>query len=102
MTNRFNEPLNELRGFSEIGMANEALSVAKGILRKKSIELRDFCEAVDVILIHADHLKPWRARVERAYGRLNEDGKRLSATKILNFYVSIGAWKEAYDFIPRK
>jgi hypothetical protein len=102
MKNRFGRLADELHGYLELGMANEALAIASNILKSEKIDSLHFCEAVDAILIQADHLKPWRGRVERAYERLNETGKRLGAARMLDFYVSISAWEEAYNFIPRK
>jgi hypothetical protein len=49
--------INELRGFVHLGMKRGALKLARRTLKQSDIAEKDFGEAVNAVLIHADKCK---------------------------------------------
>ena len=102
MRNRFNDTLNELEGYLELGMTKETLTVARAILKQHPVIASSFCQAVTALLIKADKLKPWQLLIENTYDSLNRKEKKQAAIEMLHFYVSIKDWKKAANFVPKR
>ena len=102
MKTRFDQSLNELEGYLELGMAQETLTVAKAILKQRPLTSHAFAQAIQALLIQADNLKPWTRLIERAYEALDRKARKHSASSVLYFYVSIRAWKKASGFVPKR
>lgn len=94
--------LNELDGYCELGMANEALALCRKLLRCKQINARAFEAVVTTLLIQADHLKRWRRALERAFENLPLNARPNVTGKLFHFYVSVADWNAAFSFLPKK
>jgi hypothetical protein len=51
--------INELQGCVPLGMKREALKLARRTLKQAEITKKDFGDALNAILVHANKCKPW-------------------------------------------
>lgn len=91
----------ELKGFIELGMKNDALTVSFCILGENPINAESFHAALDAILSHVDQMKPWKKHVEKAYRRLSKRGKSRVRFLMLVFECGLGNYRVAVDFLPK-
>ncbi len=94
------ETLKELEGFAELGMANEAMALARRILKSPGLSSVGFRLTVTTILAMSSALEKWRVDVAEAYGRLTAADKKDVASAMLGYYCSLGDWKLAAKFVP--
>lgn len=91
----------ELKGFIELGMKNDALTVSFCILGENPINAESFDAALNAILSHVDQMKPWKKHVEKAYGRLSKRGKIRVRFLMLAFECGLNNYRVAVDFLPK-
>ena len=105
ITERSNQESNplieELSGYLELGMTDEALHLAKAILSKPKLAASEFHEAMEAVLV-ADKIKPWRKTVESAYARLSRRDQRLVRSEMLGFYCALNDFENAGKFLSFK
>jgi tetratricopeptide (TPR) repeat protein len=92
----------QLEGYIELGMAREALQLARCLLARPGIAPKQFSSAANAILVQADKLKQWRIPLEKAYACLSESGQRLVRPEMFRFYVSLEDWEGAYRFLSTR
>jgi hypothetical protein len=94
--------INEIRGCVHLGMKREALKLARRTLKQTDVAEKDFSEAVNAILIHADKCKPWSPVVKAAYARLSKRDKQAVRRWMLYFCSASKNYEAAIKFIPRQ
>jgi hypothetical protein len=94
--------MNELRGCVHLGMKHEALKLARRTLKQADIAEKDFGEALNAILVHADKCKPWSPVVEAAYARLSKRDKQAVRRWMLYFCSASKNYEAAIKFISRR
>jgi hypothetical protein len=93
--------VNELEGCVKLGMAREALKLARRALRRPDIRAKTFNDALDAILIQADKLKPWTMLVEGAYARLPKRDHKSVRSMLVSFRHSIRDHEGVLQLLPR-
>ena len=91
-----------MRGFLDLGMHTEALTLAREFLRRDPLETSAFNAALDGLLVSEDRLTRWTRLVESAYARLPKRARRQAKSAIFNFYYSIREFEKAASFIPKR
>ncbi len=91
-----------MRGFVDLGMPAEALTLARGFLRRDPLETSAFNAALDGLLVSQDRLTRWTRLVESAYARLPKRARREVKSAIFNFYYSIREFEKAASLIPKR
>jgi hypothetical protein len=92
----------DMDGFGGLGMKKDALALARRVLRSKSVSAKEFENALDAILTHADRCKPWKTLVESAYARLSRRDQKAVRFLMLSFCASSGFYEDASRFIPQR
>lgn len=85
-----------------MGMKHEALKLARRTLKQTHIAEKDFGEAVNAILVHANKCKPWTPAVEGAYARLSKRDKQAVRHWMLYFCSASKNYESGIKFIPRQ
>jgi len=99
---RNTEPdVNELEGCVKLGMAREALKLARRALKRTDIGATTFNDALDAILRQADKLKPWTMLVEGAYARLPKCDHKSVRFMLVSFRHSIHDHEGVLQLRPR-
>jgi len=92
----------DLQGYFELGMAKEALAVARALLKYRPVYPYAFTEALWPIFVHADHCRTWKRLVESAYAQFSTRNQKALRSNMLQFYVSMRDYESAYRFLsPR-
>jgi hypothetical protein len=90
--------MNELDGFSGLGMADEVIKMARRLLGQPRLSAADFQMIIIELLIHTDHPGKWKPRIERAYGFMSALEKRKAFPILLMYYGTIGDYKTAVQY----
>jgi tetratricopeptide (TPR) repeat protein len=93
------EQLNEIGGYLDLGMEEEALSLIGDTLAKKQISPDEFNNCVFALLQVHDP-KPWTRAIEAAYDRLQKPLKDEIRANMVNYYFSVGDSEKAFEFFP--
>jgi tetratricopeptide (TPR) repeat protein len=93
--------ITELDGYYEMGMAREALQLARQLLKYRPVHQAAFQHALWTILVHADRCRTWKRLVEAAYGQLSSRGKKIARLAMLRFYNSMWDYESASRFLPK-
>jgi len=98
--NNYNEDkaITELNGYTGIGMVAQAQKLIGQMLEQPDLR----AEALNQVVIAigtGPNPKKWAALVEAAYARLAPRGQRQSRSWMLDFYSTVGDWKNAVRFL---
>jgi hypothetical protein len=98
-----NEPqqINEIDGYMELGMREEALRQVHLTLNRSLLTPEQFNTSV-FALLQTDRPESWRRTVEHAYGRLKQPQDDRVRSAMINFYFTIGEAKLAWRYFPRR
>ncbi len=93
--------VQQMSGYSEIGMTRETKRLARIILANPDISPEEFCEALRTLGEEGDFRKG-KPRIETAYNRQSRAFKRKVRPYMLDMYASLEDWENARRFIsPR-
>lgn len=92
--------VDQMDGYSEIGMRREAIRIARRLLRLRPMDAGIFIRTVAVVLTVHESLRQWRGIIEDAHSALREADKRGVRESMLGFYYSVGDFEAAARFIP--
>jgi len=93
--------IDEIDGYLELGMADEALDRVRETLSKPGITPDEFQGCV-FALLQSDGLERWRKQVETAYRGLTDRSDDRVRSAMLNFYFSLNESNKAFLFFPKK
>lgn len=94
--------ITEMEGYSGIGMAKEALQIARTLLKYRPVHPCAFSHALSTITIQADHCRTWRRLVEGAYAQSPGRTRKALRSDMLDFYVSVPDYEAAFRFIVKR
>ena len=95
------DKINEMQGYSQLGMAKDALKLAKELLNHRPAHKTVFNEALWTILIQADRCKQWRRAVESTFAELSNTNQKALSQTMLRFYFTVEDYQAAEQFIPK-
>jgi tetratricopeptide (TPR) repeat protein len=98
---RSEQQINEIDGYLELGMQEEALARIRATLNEPFISTQDFDTCV-YALLQMEKPEVWRKPVEGAYGRLEHPRGDRARSAMLNYYFSVGEPSKAFRFFPRR
>ena len=98
---RDQQHLNEIDGYLELGMQDEALASIRLTLNNPLITAEEFDTCV-FALLQMKQPEPWRKAVERAYDRLKKPDDDEIRSDMLNYYFGICEFGKAVEFFPRR
>ena len=93
-------PIDEIDGYIELGMQEEALAQVHVTLNRNFITPEEFNSCV-FALLQTDQPESWKRTVENAHSRLKTPGDDKVRSAMLNYYFTIGESKVAWKFFPR-
>lgn len=97
---RASQHLLELEGFLELGMHEDCLRLAKALLKHKTVTPYTFVQVLEAVLIQADDLRCWRRLIEKVHSKFSKKQKRIVATAMFHFYVSLNEFGAAFIYMP--
>ena len=92
--------IDEIDGYMELGMQDEALAQVHLTLNRGAITPAEFNSCV-FALLQTDRPESWKRTVESAYGRIKQPGDDKVRSAMLYYYFTIGESKVAWKFFPR-
>ncbi len=92
--------MNDMQGYDELGMAKEALQVARALLKYRPVHPQAFRAALSTLCVHANKCRAWKQLVEDAYAQLSTRNQKALRSEMLGFHVSRQDYESAYRFIP--
>ncbi len=93
------EPLaEELSGYCDTGMKQEALRLVRAILQKKRLIPEELFQVIRTTGIHSNFNK-WKTQIRALYDRQSRRFKRKLKPEMLAMYASNQEWERAAEFI---
>lgn len=93
--------IDEIDGYLELGMAEQALDRVRETLSKAEIAPDEFQGCV-FALLQSDGLEQWKKQVEIAYRCLTDRSDDRVRSAMLNFYFSLNESNKAFLFFPKR
>jgi hypothetical protein len=92
----------ELEAYVDLGIASEAIPLARKALKRRPVNPHELSLAVQVASQLWPRVKPWVPLIEAAYNVLNKRGRESVRFAMLAFYVNLDDWSKAsLHVIPR-
>jgi len=88
-----------LDGFTDMGMADDALSLSKMILTRRSPAPADVSAALRAIGVHARKMETWKNRVVRMADRLSKRTRHAVREDLLIYFAAIDDHERAVTFL---
>ena len=92
---------NEINGFVELGLNQDAIRLIRSTLNRQQISGEEFITSVNGLLRCADHLVRWHEKICQAYNRLPHREQNLARSSMFLFLATIEHWQQAALFAPR-
>ena len=100
-TGQTNAIVEELYGYSDIGMKSAGLKLVRKILAKQLIEPVEFTATINTIGMYGSSadLRKWAEAVEAAYARQTPKTKKAINGDMLRYYQAVGNSESAVRFV---